>query len=206
MPGDVDLALQIGENLVEQAGQVAFVLDAVEEDHELVAAEAADGDAVPGNRRQSFGHGIDQPVADRVAQRVVDALEIVEVEHGQAAETVAVAGGHRFPDQFVEIGAVRQAGEVVVARHEADLFFGFDAGRDILEGDDAQVLAAFACRKLVVLAVGEGNQHLAVAALRVARASAAPRHSGSPSAPACRRQRRAGAANGSIARAAGSAI
>ena len=44
--GDVDLALQAGEDRVEQRGQMALVLDPVEEDHELVAAEAADLDAV----------------------------------------------------------------------------------------------------------------------------------------------------------------
>ena len=44
MAGDVDLALQAGEDLVEHGGQVALVLDPVDEDHELVAAEAADLD------------------------------------------------------------------------------------------------------------------------------------------------------------------
>lgn len=91
MPGDIDFPLQAGEDLVELAGQMAFILDAVEEDHELVAAETADRDALPGNGGKPLGNGVDQAVADRMAKRVVDALEIVEVEHRQAAETVAIA-------------------------------------------------------------------------------------------------------------------
>ena len=96
-------------DLVKHAGQMALVFDPVEEDHELVAAEAADLGAVAGKGGKPFGDRIDQPVADRMSERVVDALEVVEVEDGQPAEPASVAGRHGLGDEFVEIGAVGAA-------------------------------------------------------------------------------------------------
>ena len=40
---------------------------------------------VAGEGRQPLRDGVDQAVADRMTERVVDALEVVEVEHGEAA-------------------------------------------------------------------------------------------------------------------------
>ena len=45
-----------------------------------------------GEGGELLGHGVDQAVADRMAERVVDALEIVEVEDDQRAAAVVVAG------------------------------------------------------------------------------------------------------------------
>ena len=101
--GDVHIPLQPRKDLVEDGHEMALILEAIDEDDELVAAEAADLDRVAGKGGKPFGDGVDQAVADRVAERIVDALEIVEVEHRQAAEAVAVAGRHRFGDDLVEI-------------------------------------------------------------------------------------------------------
>jgi len=111
MAGHVDLALQSVENLLQLLGQMRLVLDAVEIDHELVAAEAADVDHAGGEGCQPLGHGIDQAVADGMAERVVDALEIVAVDDREPAQALAVAGGHGFGDDLVEIGAVHQPGQ-----------------------------------------------------------------------------------------------
>ena len=115
MAGDIDLALQALEHVVEHEAEFGFAVDPVDEHHELVAAEPADLDAVRCEAGQPFGNAVDQAVADRMAERVVDALEIVEVEHGQRAVAVMVAGGHHLADDLVEIGAVGQAGQIVVS-------------------------------------------------------------------------------------------
>ena len=47
MAGDIDLALQALEHVVEDEAELGLAVDPVEEDHELVAAEAADLDACP---------------------------------------------------------------------------------------------------------------------------------------------------------------
>ena len=91
MPGDIDLALQALEHVVEDEAEFGFAVDPVNEHHELVAAEPADLDAFRCEAGQPLGHAIDQAVADRMAERVVDALEVVEVEHGERAAAVMVA-------------------------------------------------------------------------------------------------------------------
>ncbi len=50
---------------------------------ELVAAEAADLAMVAHHRLQPFGDLTEQRVADRMAERVVDVLEAVEVDQEQ---------------------------------------------------------------------------------------------------------------------------
>src|SRR5581483_9937339 len=52
----------------------------LEQDDELVAAESRDRVLRPDSRGQAHGDDRQQLVADRVPERVVDALEAVEVE------------------------------------------------------------------------------------------------------------------------------
>ena len=54
-------------------------------------------------------------------QRVVDALEVVQVEDSQAAESALVAGLHGLGDDLMKIRAVGEPGEAVIAGHRADL-------------------------------------------------------------------------------------
>ena len=52
---------------------------------ELVAAEAADLAMVAHYGFQSVGHLAEQGIADRMAERIVDVLEAIEVDHEQRA-------------------------------------------------------------------------------------------------------------------------
>ena len=49
-------------------------------DRELVAAEAGDDVVGAQHAAQPLGHGDEQPVAGAVPERVVDELEVVEVD------------------------------------------------------------------------------------------------------------------------------
>ena len=60
---------------------------------ELVAAEAADLAVLAHHRLQAVGDLAEQGVADRVAERVVDVLEAIEVDQEQGAALLAV-GAH----------------------------------------------------------------------------------------------------------------
>jgi hypothetical protein len=54
----------------------------VEDQHgELIAAEAGDGVGVVDQPAQPLSHLIEEQVAGMVAQRVVDALETVQIQH-----------------------------------------------------------------------------------------------------------------------------
>ena len=71
-----------------------------------------------------------------MAERIVDGLEMVEIEtenrDGFGAPQVAQ---HRF-DPLVERHAVRQVGERVVMRQVLDSFLGDKPLGDVLESDD----------------------------------------------------------------------
>ena len=67
--------------------------------------------------------------------------------------------------QLVEIGAVGEPGQAVEARHAADPLLGLDAGRHLVEGDDAEFVVALAGRELEIAAVLQPQQHLAPPAL-----------------------------------------
>ena len=92
-------------------------VDAGEHEHELLAAEPADGVAVADDGAQLRGRGGERLVALRVTVRVVDLLEVVEVEHDDAERA---AGGRRgldlAPQALLRTAVVEQAGEAVRGR------------------------------------------------------------------------------------------
>ena len=85
--------------------------------HELVAAQPRDGVRLAHGAGQPLRDRLQQLVAGVVAQRVVDPLEVVEVEE-QAGDVRAVALRLRedLPQPLVEQRAVGQAGQDVVLR------------------------------------------------------------------------------------------
>src|SRR3984893_2958387 len=78
--------VQAGEEPPRHEAGLVRVLDAGLHDGEFVAAEAGDGVAVAHGTAQSLGHQLEECVADRMSQRIVDVLEVIEVEieHGKA--------------------------------------------------------------------------------------------------------------------------
>ena len=58
----------------------------VEDDDELVSADACDQIARPGGRAEAPGHGEEQLVAQAVTVTVVDELEAVDVEEEERDE------------------------------------------------------------------------------------------------------------------------
>ena len=91
--GDRERLGELREDAAGHARGLAGVGDVREADDELVAAEARRGVLVPQAVREPLGNRRQQQVADRVAERVVDVLEAVEIEeqHGD----LAVAAGAR---------------------------------------------------------------------------------------------------------------
>ena len=85
--------------------------------HELVAAQARNGIGLADGRGEALGHRLQQLVAGIVAERVVDALEMVEVEE-QARDVRGVALRLRedLLQPLVEERPVRQPREDVVLR------------------------------------------------------------------------------------------
>ena len=92
--------------------------------HELVAAEAGDDVGAAHQRAQPVGDRAQQRVAARMAERVVDLLELVEVDEQDGERPAASQARRRRRPSGRGKGAVRQAGQRVVARQLVDLGFG----------------------------------------------------------------------------------
>ena len=100
----------------------------------LVAAEPRCHVAVPEAAAQAIGHTLEKLVADQMSERIVDALEFVDVdiEHGQL-----LAGpdrAQRLLEPLAKQRPVGQVGQRVVMRHMGDLLVGARALGDILDG------------------------------------------------------------------------
>ena len=121
-----------GGEPVGDAADVVEVLDALEQDHELVAAEA--GDHVVGAQLvgEALGDGDQQLVTGAVAERVVDDLEVVDVgeHHGDLAAQLGLALDRRG-QHAVEQRAVRQVRQRVVVGLEVEPLGVALAGRDV---------------------------------------------------------------------------
>ena len=104
-----------------------------EQDRELVAAEPGEHVGLAQAAAQQLRDAHDQLVAGRVAERVVDRLEVVEVEHDRRAlGPVAVDEGDVAFELAFERAPVEQPGERVVVGHVAQLGLVAAAVRDVL--------------------------------------------------------------------------
>jgi hypothetical protein len=96
------------------AAHADAVLDAGQQDHELVAAPPADDVGVTNGRTQTLGGCLQHEVAELVAERVVDLLEAVEVDQHHADTGVEPVGGEqRLLGLTFELATVDETGEVV---------------------------------------------------------------------------------------------
>ena len=96
-------------------------MDVLLEHHELVAAEPRHEILGPQHLAQPFGHRAQQLVAAGMAERVVDLLELVEVDEQQRRQLFgALLGRQQTPDLVAEIDPVGQRGQFVVARQMTD--------------------------------------------------------------------------------------
>ena len=119
---DVDLAPldrdRFNEGLEDAArghGRVGVVLDLLDQYGELVTAQARDRVGGPQAPLQTGCDGLEQLVARPVPERVIDGLEVVEVDEENADRTAnarSAADGER--EAVEEERAVRHAGERVV--------------------------------------------------------------------------------------------
>ena len=127
------------DHLDEAAGKGSRrgFLGAPDLDHgELVAAEPRHGVARADGGLQPAADFLEQRIADGMAERVVDVLEVIEIE-AQHRELVArLRPAQSLLELLVEQHAVRQIGQRVMARHVRDLGLRLQPFGDVLEGRD----------------------------------------------------------------------
>ena len=134
---DLVALAQAVDDAAGQAGGVLVRLDVLLEHDEFVAAEARDEILRPQHFAQPVGDRAQQLVAAGMTERVVDLLELVEVDEQQRRQLLgAVLDRQQASDLVAEIDPVGQRGQFVVARQMADLGFGVAPLGDVLEQHD----------------------------------------------------------------------
>jgi hypothetical protein len=104
-----------------------LVLELVEENRELVAAEAGERVPLPQARLETARDRHQELVSDQVAEAVVDDLEAIEVEikRGEAAAAAALLEFlESAAEPFDEYGAVAQTGQRIAEPGAAQLLLG----------------------------------------------------------------------------------
>ena len=106
---------------LRDAQRVRLVADALAQHGELVAAEAGDHVVRAQHGAQARADRPQQLVAGVVAERVVEHLQVVDVEEEQGeAAALGVGARDRLAEALHQQRAVREAGERVVQRVVAD--------------------------------------------------------------------------------------
>jgi hypothetical protein len=93
--------------------QIVELVQRVDQQQELVAADAGQGVAGSDQGAHPLGHRAQQRVAHRVAVEVVDLLEVVQVDEGQRHQGLVGTLAQRLGHDLLHAGPVGQAGELV---------------------------------------------------------------------------------------------
>lgn len=111
----------------------SFVFQRGRNQGELVPAEARDRVAVAHHRAQRGSDLLQEPVADIVTERIVDALEAIQVDEQNRKESpLAPAGGDVDAQTVEEQRAIGNAGEAVEVRQLLEPFLGAVPLRELL--------------------------------------------------------------------------
>ena len=114
-PVDDERLLEALHQPVRGALDVCGRLHPLDDDGELVAAEARAEADLPHHRAQALGNRLQHAVAEHVAHAVVDVLEVVEVEEEHAGKRIALRRARqRLVELHQELAPVRQPRQRVV--------------------------------------------------------------------------------------------
>ncbi len=146
---DRDADADIGDNLVPfdlvrlddrladalgKRSRVGRFLHLGHDDGEFVAAQTGNRIGLSGAAAQTVGDQFQQFVPDRMAERIVDALELIEIE-AQDRQTLTAFDAFEFMFQpFAQQDAVGQIGQRVMARHVGNSPFRALPLGDVLVG------------------------------------------------------------------------
>jgi len=133
---DVVVGTDCGDELGGEVAGLARMRDIHLDDCELVAAEAGHQVALAQIVFEPLSDHAQELVADRMPERVVDALEVIEIEAVDRHVAGAVAElCQRGVETLVEQHAVGQAGQGIVLRHIGDARLRLLALGHVHDGD-----------------------------------------------------------------------
>jgi len=137
VPIDVEWILERTSEALGKPFGVLIAFGPDLENHEFIAAEPRDHVAGPDDSLEPRGNFLEQLVTDRMAERVVDRLESVEID--QMDRDVVLALMHRGEhavDALAELVPVGEARKVVVFGKMRDALLRTLAFGYVLENDD----------------------------------------------------------------------
>jgi hypothetical protein len=89
----------------------------VQQEREFIAADAREHIVAADVERHTVRELAQEPVAGPMPERIVDRLEVIEIDVRDRVRRAAMARGlERNPDDLLEVPAVRQARERIVTR------------------------------------------------------------------------------------------
>ena len=119
------------QEIVRENSGIRRIADVRHQQGEFVAAKSGQRVGRSHIRLQPFGDRLEQPVSDRMSQRIVDILEMIEIEIKHREAALAAARAFDRPgDLGDEDAAIGQSGEDVDLRHPLELVFRFLALRN----------------------------------------------------------------------------
>jgi hypothetical protein len=120
-----------------------IIAQILEQDDELVAAEARDTVALAHRLGQPPCDLLQEQIADLVSAGVVELLEVVQVDEDQCAVLPrACRGGQRLIQPVEQEPAIRESGQRVVEGEPANRLLGFLALAHVGQGADIWVTRA----------------------------------------------------------------
>jgi hypothetical protein len=139
-----------------------MVIDVLDEYGELVAAQSSSGVLGAQGGTDASSHRAQQGIADRVAQRVVHRLEVIEIdeENGELM-IVAAASLDSMPQSILQERTVGQAGQGIVEGLVLELSFKFVSARDVVarDGEPAPILFGDAAHRHLDIALAPVVSH-----------------------------------------------
>ena len=103
-----------------------------QDDHEFIPAETHQDVLRPDRVAEDVRHGEKEPVARLVAERVVDDLEVVEIDVEQRAHPPGPRFGHRLSHRQRKAPPVEKLRQRIVVGKEFEVVFQLPALRDVL--------------------------------------------------------------------------
>ena len=121
------------EDPVGGDGRFGNTLQGGQHDQEFVAAAAGHRIFFPDTPLEPFGNLLQEKIAERVSQRIVDDFEAVEIEKQNCDFLVVLAAsaGQRFGQDLTEKSPIMQAGKGIVIGEKLDPCLGHFAVSDV---------------------------------------------------------------------------
>ncbi len=139
---DLERRRECRHDPLDDAVRAALVVPLGDQQHELVAPGARDSVPVAHARDETLAGDAQQPVADVVAEAVVDQLEVVEIDEGDAERAlVTVRERELLVEPVLEQVAVGEPRQRVVVRLVLELVLvALELGDVVLDADEMRDL------------------------------------------------------------------